>query len=152
MTAEQLAAALRSNFSAAQCDEFIKDCARGLAGELRRRTVLRTPVGDYSGNPYVCAAGLSHKGRKVEGKRGGTLKSSWHNSRISKSGGKYTVTLKNNALSDRGVPYGIYVEFGDKLRPDRGHRMLTKSRDEVQDAARGYIEKKLMRKMRNILR
>ncbi len=187
MNAEQLAKTLRENFSPAQCEAFISDCARGLARELRRRTVLKTPVGDYSGAPYVCASGLSHKGRKVSGKQGGRLRDSssrtlrWHNSRVSSSGDKYTVTLKNTALSDKkAVPYGLYVEFGHrikrKLKPKRmgvsrrykirgvvaghrrsirwvpGHKMLTNAAKDVQDAAQGYIEKKLNRKLGGILK
>ncbi len=156
MNAEQLARALRDNFSPAQCDEFISGCARGLARELRRRTVLNTPVGDYSGAPYVCVAGLSHKGRKIPGKSGGGLKDSWHNSRVNSSGGKYTVTLKNTALSDkRAVPYGLYVEFGHRLKNGGavpGHKMLTNAAKDVQDAARGYIEKKLERKLKGIFK
>ncbi len=156
MNAEQLAKALRENFSPAQCDEFIRGCAQGLARELRRRTVLKTPVGDYSGAPYVCASGLSHKGRKIPGKRGGRLRDSWHNSRVSNSGGKYTVTLKNTALSDKkAVPYGLYVEFGHRLKKGGsvpGHKMLTNAAKDVQDAARGYIERKLDRKLGGILK
>lgn len=152
MTAQELARKLRDNFSESQCDEFIKDCARGLTSQLRRRTVERTPIGNYSGAPYVCKSGLSHPGRKIEGKNGGTLSSRWHNSRVTKSGDKYVVTLKNTALSDKGIPYGQYVEFGHKNKPDSGHKMLTKSADEVRDAAQGYIERKLMRKMRGIIR
>ncbi len=156
MNAEQLAKTLRENFSPSQCEAFIGDCARGLARELRRRTVLKTPVGDYSGAPYVCASGLSHKGKKIKGKQGGRLRDSWHNSRVSSSGGKYTVTLKNTALSDKkAVPYGLYVEFGHRLRNGGavpGHKMLTNAAKDVQDAARGYIERKLDRKLGGILK
>ncbi len=179
MNAEQLAKALRENFSPTQCEAFISDCARGLARELRRRTILKTPVGDYSGAPYVCASGLSHKGKKIKGKQGGRLRDSWHNSRVSSSGDKYTVTLKNTALSDKkAVPYGLYVEFGHrhKLKPKRrgaahrykirsvstarkrnigavpGHKMLTNAANDVRDAAQGYIEKKLNRKLGGILK
>lgn len=145
MKAEQLAKALRDNFSQGQCEEFIRDCAEGLAEELKRRTVEKTPIGNYSGAPYVCESGISHKGRKIEGKRGGTLRRSWHNSRVTQGGGKYAVTLNNTALSDkRALPYGQYVEFR--------HRMLTKSADEVCAAAQGYLEKKLSRKMRGLFR
>ncbi len=182
MNAEQLAKTLRENFSPAQCEEFIRGCAQGLARELRRRTVLKTPVGDYSGAPYVCSSGLSHKGKKNKGKQGGRLRDSWHNSRVNFSDGKYTVTLKNTALSDKkAVPYGLYVEFGHRIKrkPKQrkmgeshrykirgfvaghrrnffrwvpGHKMLTNAAKDVQDAARGYIEKKLERKLKGILK
>lgn len=156
MTAEQLAKALRDNFSPKQCDEFFCDCANGLAAELKRKTVEKTPIGNYSGAPYACDSGLSHKGRKIKGKRGGTLRKSWHNSRVTQNGNKYVVTLKNTALSDKQtIPYGQYVEFGHRLRNGgsvAGHKMLTNAAKDVRDAAQGYLEKKLDRKMRGLIK
>lgn len=147
MTAQELARKLRDNFSSSQCDEFIEDCARGLTAELRRKTVEKTPIGNYSGVSYVCESGLSHKGSG--GKHGGRLRKSWNVGRVSKDGNKFAVMLENSA------PYGSYVEFGHRLRNGgsaAGHKMLTKSREEVQDAAKGYIERKLIRKLRGIMR
>lgn len=143
MKAEQLAKALRDNFSPGQCEEFIRDCAKGLAAELRRRTVEKTPIGNYSGVSYVCESGLSHKGGG--GKHGGRLRKSWNVGRVGKNGNKFTVMLENSA------PYGSYVEFGHRLRNGgsaAGHKMLTVSADEVRAAVQDHLVRKLNSKMK----
>lgn len=55
-------------------NEFIEACAKELAARLLAMVIKRTPVGDYSGQAYECASGKSHKGNKVKGKVGGTLR------------------------------------------------------------------------------
>lgn len=68
-------------------DAIIEDCAKELAARLLRLVVKRTPVGDYSGDSYTCASGEQHKGHKVPGKVGGTLRRGWTIGEIRKEGG-----------------------------------------------------------------
>ena len=58
-------------------DRFAEACAKELAARLLRMVIKRTPVGDYSGDSYTCASGHTHKGQKVRGKVGGTLRRGW---------------------------------------------------------------------------
>lgn len=64
-------------------DEFVEACAKELAARLLRLVVKRTPVGDYSGDTYACETGIQHKGHKVPGKKGGTLRRGWTGSKRS---------------------------------------------------------------------
>lgn len=96
-------------------DEFLESCARELAARLLAMAIKRTPVGDYSGDAYECASGKSHKGNKVKGKVGGTLRRGWTNgNRISAKG--YADTVNVNHYGDtyvidiiNPVEYASYV-------------------------------------------
>ncbi len=149
---------LQANFSQRQCEEFIEKCVKRLAGELLRRAVKKTPIGHYDGSSYVCETGFSHKGRKVkvgagenDYKRGGKLRDSWEISVVDKSGMKCTITVFNDALSDKGVPYGIYVEYGHRLRGggwEKGHFMLTDAKKELEEKAPIILRNMLRQKLR----
>ena len=124
-----------------------------LAARLLAKVIKRTPVGDYSGDPYACAGGQSHKGSKVSGKVGGTLRRGWTAGRgntaksyaeslqVTKQGNDYVIEVINP------VEYASYVEFGHRTRDHKGwvegHFMLTISEDEIRKAAPRVLEKKL---------
>ena len=140
-----------------QVDSFIESCAKELAARLLAKVVKRTPVGDYSGTSYSCAGGKTHKGNKVPGKVGGTLRRGWTGGK-SQSGAAYANTLKVNHFGDtyvieivNPVEYASYVEFGHRTRNHKGwvegHFMLTISEQEIERDAPRVLENKLKKKL-----
>lgn len=144
-----------------QVNEFVEECAKELAARLLRMVVKRTPVGDYSGNPYTCVSGEQHKGHKVPGKLGGTLRRGWTSQKGSGSEGlktrgaaQFVDTLNVNHFGDtyvieiiNPVEYASYVEYGHRT-PDhkgwvQGHFMMTISEKEIQQIAPKVLEKKI---------
>lgn len=124
-----------------QVNEFVEGCAKELAKRLLARVIKRTPVGDYSGNSYTCVSGEQHKGHKVPGKLGGTLRRGWTIGEIRKEGANYVVEVIN------AVEYADYVEYGHRT-PDhkgwvKGHFMMTISEQEIQQIAPKVLEKKV---------
>ncbi len=124
-------------------EEFIESCAKEIAARLLAKVVKRTPVGDYSGNSYRCASGHVHKGHKVEGKVGGTLRRGWTVGEITKVGDAYQVEVINP------IEYATYVEYGHRTSNHKGwvngHFMLTISEQEIQRDAPAILEKKLQK-------
>ena len=141
---------LERNCTPQQIDKFFVSCAKRIAGQLLRDVVKRTPIGHYDGNSYVCETGIPHKGRKVEGKQGGKLASSWTVGEVEKNGKTYSITIKNNALSDTGVPYAIYVEHGHRTKKKdgygwvEGHKMLAITVAEIKDVMPDVLERRLI--------
>lgn len=138
-------------------DEFLESCARELAARLLEMVIKRTPVGDYSGDAYECASGKSHKGNKVKGKVGGTLRRGWTNgNRISAKG--YADTVNVNHYGDtyvidiiNPVEYASYVEYGHR-KPNnkgwvRGHFMMTISEQKLKEAQPQILERRIRRYM-----
>lgn len=138
-------------------DEFLESCARELAARLLAMVIKRTPVGDYSGDAYECASGKSHKGNKVKGKVGGTLRRGWTNgNRISAKG--YADTVNVNHYGDtyvidiiNPVEYASYVEYGHR-KPNnkgwvRGHFMMTISEQKLKEAQPRILERRVRRYM-----
>lgn len=138
-------------------DEFLESCARELAARLLAMVIKRTPVGDYSGDAYECASGKSHKGNKVKGKVGGTLRRGWTNgNRISAKG--YADTVNVNHYGDtyvidiiNPVEYASYVEYGHR-KPNnkgwvRGHFMMTISEQKLKEAQPQILERRIRRYM-----
>lgn len=124
-----------------QVNEFVEGCAKELAARLLAKVIKRTPVGDYSGNPYTCVSGEQHKGHKVPGKLGGTLRRGWTIGEIRKEGANYVVEVINS------TEYADYVEYGHRT-PDhkgwvKGHFMMTISEQEIQKIAPKVLEKKI---------
>lgn len=134
-------------------DKFMTSCAKELAARLLGKVIRRTPVGDYSGDAYVCAGKKSHKGSRVVGKVGGTLRRGWtggnksnatayaNSLTVNKVGSEYVIEIINP------VEYASYVEFGHVTRNRtgwvEGHFMLTVSEDEIRKSAPRILEKKL---------
>lgn len=129
--------------SPSEIDTFLESCAKELAARLLRMAVKRTPVGDYSGDSYLCASGEQHKGNKVPGKVGGTLRRGWTAGEIRKEGDTYKVIVSNP------VEYASYVEFGHRTIKKNGygwaagHFMMTISEKELEDIAPKVLENKL---------
>ena len=129
----------------ANIDAFCEECAKELAQRLIRKVVKRTPVGDYSGYSYTCASGQGHKGHKVPGKVGGTLRRGWttamNNISVQHVGSDYKIEIVNP------VEYASYVEYGHRTRNHSGwvpgHFMMTISEQEIQDMAPRILENKL---------
>lgn len=122
-------------------DEMLESCAKELAARLLRLVVKRTPVGDYSGDSYTCASGEQHKGHKVPGKVGGTLRRSWTIGEIRKEGNVYKIDIINP------VEYASYVEYGHRTPNHKGwvkgHFMMTISEQEIQQASPRILENKI---------
>lgn len=132
---------------------FMEECARELAARLLRKVIKRTPVGDYSGDSYTCASGKSHKGHKVSGKTGGTLRRGWTGEvpmsaegyvdslTVQHFGDVYVIELKNP------VAYAPYVEYGHRKSNHKGwvkgHFMMTISEQELQTIAPKVLENKI---------
>ncbi len=131
-------------------DEFVEACAKELAARLLRLVVKRTPVGDYSGDSYTCASGVQHKGHKVSGKSGGTLRRGWTVGGIWKEGGVYKVDIINP------VEYAIYVEYGHRTSNHQGwvpgHFMMTISEQELEQIAPRVLEQKIKKYLGEIMK
>jgi len=130
---------------------FIEACAKELAARLLAKVIKRTPTGVYP---------------KGSGKKGGTLKRGW-TAQASGSGSEgmktsgasqYVDTLKVNHFGDtyvieivNPVYYASYVEFGHRTNDHKGwvkgRFMLTISEQEIETAAPGILERKLMKKL-----
>jgi hypothetical protein len=148
---------IEKNFGSDQVHLFIEQCAKELTARLIAKVVKRTPVGDYSGGAYTCASGKGHKGSKIPGKVGGTLRRGWTGGKTSGAsayvnglkvhyyGGNYVIELVNP------VEYASYVEFGHRTRGGKGwvegHFMLTISEQEIQRDAPKILEKLLKKKL-----
>lgn len=148
---------LEESLSEDQVRLFIEACAKELAARLLAKVVKRTPVGDYSGGSYSCAGGKSHKGRKVPGKVGGTLRRGWTAGK-NQAATAYANSLKVNHFDDtfvieiiNPVEYASYVEFGHRTRNHEGwvegHFMLTISEQEIESDAPRVLENKLKKKL-----
>lgn len=129
-------------------DAIIEDCAKELAARLLRLVVKRTPVGDYSGDSYTCASGEQHKGYKVPGKVGGTLRRGWTIGEIRKEGDVYKIDIINP------VEYASYVEYGHRTANHKGwvkgHFMMTISEQELEKIAPKVLEQKIKKILSNI--
>ncbi len=127
----------------AQAQALLEKCTKDLASMLLRRVVKKTPVGDYSGGSYTCASGRQHKGQKVPGKNGGTLRRGWTAGTIRKEGDVYKIDIINP------VEYAAYVEFGHRTASHTGwvpgHLMMTISEQEVRDAAPAMLRRRIRR-------
>lgn len=134
-------------------DVFVESCAKELAARLLRLVVKRTPVGDYSGDTYTCASGKTHKGQKVPGKKGGTLRRGWTAGKRA-SAKAYAESLTVNHFGDtyvieivNPVEYASYVEYGHRTANHsgwvRGHFMMTISEQELQKIAPKVLENKI---------
>lgn len=125
-----------------QVDIFIDACAKELAARLLAKVIKRTPVGDYPNS---------------SGKKGGTLSRGWTAGK-NQSAVSYADSLPIHHFGDayvieiiNPVEYASYVEFGHRTANHKGwvngRFMLTISEQEIQSAAPGIIEKKLMKQM-----
>ena len=134
-------------------DVFVEACAKELAARLLRLVVKRTPVGDYSGQPYTCEAGLSHKGNKVPGKtgsKGGDAKGYADSLDVQHVGDNYVIEIVNP------VEYASYVEYGHRTANHegwvKGHFMMTISEQELQSIAPQILEKKIKKYLGDIMK
>lgn len=122
-------------------DVFVESCAKELAARLLRLVVKQTPVGDYSGDTYTCASGQPHKGHKVPGKTGGTLRRGWTIGEIRKEGNLYKIDIVNP------VEYASYVEYGHRTANHKGwvkgHFMMTISEQELSKIAPKVLENRI---------
>lgn len=144
---------------------FISACAKDLASRLLEFVIKRTPVGDYSGDPYSCDGGQSHKGSMVSGKVGGTLRRGWtaktHEEAASSNGKDANIEKYINSIEIKHVgnifvvevvnpvEYASYVEHGHRTANHKGwvlgHFMLTISEQELEDIAPKVLEQKIER-------
>lgn len=145
----------------AEINAFLEACAKELAARLLRKVIKRTPVGDYSGDSYSCASGKQHRGHKVQGKKGGTLRRGW-TTRSSGSGSSVKQYVESLTVHQYGgyfvieiinpVEYASYVEFGHRTANHNGwvpgHFMMTISEQEIQSIAPAVLERKISKFMR----
>lgn len=112
-------------------EKFCKDCANELAQRLFRKVVKRTPT------------------------RTTNLKKSWAIKSIEKKGDDYICTIINPAANERGEMYASYVEYGHRTANHsgwvEGQFMLTISEKEIQASAPKIIEKKLQKRLEEML-
>ena len=143
-------------------DAFVEACAKELAARLLRLVVKRTPVGVYSGESYTCASGQTHKGQKVPGKVGGTLRRGWTGGKRA-SATAYVDSLKVNHVGDTYVidivnptEYASYVEYGHRTANHsgwvKGHFMMTISEQELQKIAPKVLERKVKKYMEGLMK
>jgi len=118
-------------------DGFIKACAKDIAALLLRKTMQKTPVGQYP---------LS------SGKKGGTLRRGWTGG-VTKSATNYAKTLDVKRIGDdyqvtvsNPVEYASYVEYGHTTTNGwwvDGQFMLKLSVKEVDNLTEALIERKI---------
>lgn len=120
--------------------KFCEVAAKELAARLLAKVIKRTPVGQYPEGSGMTGGTLRR------GWTGGTKKSgvSWANSLpIHKQGDTYVIDIINP------TEYATYVEFGHRTRGHKGwvpgRFMLTESEIELDRAAPGILEKKLVK-------
>lgn len=154
----------------AKINQFCEECAKELAARLLAKVIKRTPVGDYSGELYTCASGQQHKGRKVPGKVGGTLRRGWTANKGSGSedlktrgASQFVDTLKVHHFGNEyvieivnPVEYASYVEFGHRTANHngwvKGHFMMTISENEIRQIAPRLLEKKMQKFFEGVFR
>ena len=122
-------------------EQFISDCAKEIAARLLAKVTKRTPVGVYK-----------HK-------RGGTLRRGWTNGKATSSfaeqlevkrrGNSYIIDIINP------VEYASYVEYGHRNRNHtgwvKGHFMLTISENEIRSIMPNILERKLRKKLDEVI-
>lgn len=123
-------------FEQVDMDAFCEKCAKDLASMLLRRVKKRTPVEQ------------------------GTLRNGWTISSVKKENGSYVIEVIN------ATEYSSYVEYGHRQTPGRyvpeigtrlkkawvpGKFMLTISEKEIEQLAPKYLEKKLEKKLREVM-
>lgn len=127
-------------------EEFIQGCAKEIAARLLAKVIKRTPVGVYK----------TKKGTK---KQGGTLRRGWTNSMpatkyceqlgIRKRGNSYIIDIINP------VEYASYVEYGHRTRNHqnwvKGYFMLTISENEIRSMMPAILEKRLRKKLNEVI-
>lgn len=133
------------SFRDGQVQQFIDACAKELTARLLAKTVKRTPVGVYP---------------KSTGKVGGTLRKGWT---AGKQAAEYIGSLQirhdgSNTVIEitNPTPYASYVEYGHRTKNGAGwvdgRFMLTKSAEEIQNAAPQIIEAKLKKELGGIFK
>lgn len=143
-------------------DEFFRKCTNEMTTCLYKEVVSNTPVGNYETITYKKKDGSTKTYN--EDRHGGALKRGWEaaleKSAIRKEGSTYIRVLVN------GVEYASYVEYGHRQEPGRfvphigarlkkawapGLHFVKKSEQKVQKEAPRILQKKLDRKMREML-
>ena len=117
-------------------DEVCKNVVNGLATQLVKATIQKTPVGKYP---------------KSSHKIGGTLRRGWKAKGFKIPHG-YESTVFNS------VSYAVFVEYGHRIVKNgqtvgfvQGYHMLEKSIDEVRRIAAIYASQKAEETIRRIL-
>ena len=118
-------------------DSFIKDCAREITALLLRKTIQKTPVGQYP---------------RSSGKKGGTLRKGWTGG-VTESATNYSKHVQINQVGDEyfvyisnPVEYASYVEYGHTTTNGwwvDGQFMLKLSVKEVDNLTEKLVERKI---------
>lgn len=139
-------------------DAFIAEIANWLARSFLVRVKERTPVGNYTGEPYNCnkdaVTGRYHRGSKSK-RRGGTLRDSWSIGDVKIDGDLYVVEVINDAKNEKGQPYASYVEYGHRKRNGghvEPHFMMEFTRSEIEKTAPEAIERKFLKKLKEVIK
>lgn len=138
---------LKKKLQDADLNSFMESCTKEIAARLLAKVIKRTPVGNYPSN---------------SGKKGGTLRRGWTAGKSS-SASTFAESLKvqhigNNYIIEILNPteYASYVEYGHRTRNHsgwvKGRFMLTISEDEINRAAPKILEKKIKKKLEEILK
>ncbi len=128
-------------------ERFYESCAKELAARLLAKVIKRTPVGVYP---------------ESSGKQGGTLRRGWtagesgnaaayaNSLHVRQEGNNYVVEITNP------VYYAPYVEFGHRTANHKGwvegYYMLTISEIELQGEAKGILERKIAKFLKEHLK
>lgn len=117
-------------------DEVCKNVVNGLAAQLVKATIQKTPVGKYPKSTH---------------KIGGTLRRGWKAKGFKIPRG-YEATVFNN------IEYAPYVEYGHRIVKNgqtvgfvQGHHMLEKSIDEVRRIIASYANQKVTEAIKEVL-
>lgn len=142
---EEFQKELEKEIGKTETDRFFEDCCKELAARLLSKVIKRTPVGVYP---------------KESGKVGGTLRRGWTGGKksagttyarslpVKREGGDYVIEIKNP------VDYASYVEYGHRTRSGgwvEGQFFLTISEDELEKVTPKVLERKLMKRLKELL-
>ena len=83
--------------SSVDINALCTDLTKEIAARLLRKTIKRTPVGQYN-----------------DGRQGGTLRRGWTVGEIKHTGNTYEIEIINP------VEYAMYVEYGHRTRNHKG--------------------------------
>lgn len=126
-------------FDFSDFDDFADWLESSEAEEIMQKIALRV-ITNWRNNAILLSP--------VADKNGGTLRKSWHREDVQKKGGAYESTLYNNAVSDKGAPYPLYVNYGHRVGKDgwvEGQFFLEDARDEVQSEMQNIYWTELIR-------
>lgn len=137
-----------AHFKGEERERILNQVTNDLGNAVMSKARELTPVGDYSNllEPY-------------NARTGGTMRSAWQTTRVSKKGGVYSQTVKNPIEYARYVEYGHrqtvgrYVPaLGKRLKQGfvKGQYMLTKAVIQTNSVADKIVKNRIDKELKKV--